>query len=107
MKKTTILKLSAAFTLLISGATIASSLAWFRPTATVTPSDTPVEGVSEGAYYAYGNGLLPTAQNPTNKPYGITRPRHLYNLAWLQYLGFYNKGTQYYFEIAMKKYFCE
>ncbi len=54
-----------------------------------------VLGETKGAYFAYGNGTK-------DKPYGIKSPRHLYNLAWLQYLGYFNKENNHevYFELA-------
>jgi hypothetical protein len=58
-----------------------------------------VNGYSTNAYFAYGNGS-------EEKPFGIKHPRHLYNLAWLQYLGYFNNNKngeldhQYYFEIS-------
>lgn len=41
-------------------------------------------GYTASAYFAGGNGSSAT-------PYIINQPVHLYNLAWLQYLGFFNK----------------
>ncbi len=54
-----------------------------------------VFGETKAAYFAYGNGTK-------DKPFGIKSPRHLYNLAWLQYLGYFNKDTNHevYFELA-------
>lgn len=59
-----------------------------------------MNGDSKGVYFAYGNGT-------SESPFGISTPRHLYNLAWLQYNGDFNKDSnsdgvldkQYYFEI--------
>ena len=72
-----------------------SSLAWMNITATMEKTHNPIEGTVEDAYYASGTG---TALDP----FIITRPRHLYNLAWLQFLGYYNKTNdhQYYFELG-------
>ena len=74
---------------------VTSSLAWMNITATMEKDHNPIEGTVEDAYYASGVG---TEQDP----FIITRPRHLYNLAWLQYLGYYNKTNdhQYYFELG-------
>lgn len=93
---------------MISFATVAAitgSIAWFTPTASISKEDNQVDGSTLGAYFAYGNGSPTSAQNPNDRVYGITNPRHLYNLAWLQYLGFFNKsasdgGKQFYFELA-------
>ena len=85
-------------------AVIAGSVAWFIPLARVPVGENKVSGSSSGAYFAYGNGIPTTAEHPENRVYGITTARHLYNLAWLQYLGFFNleaeNGKQYYFELA-------
>ena len=64
--------------------TVSSSLMWFDNKTTITPDE--VTGSSDGAYYASGSGTK-------DDPYIINQPRHLYNLAWLQYLGAYNKDT--------------
>lgn len=47
-------------------------------------------GSSAGAYFAYGDGS-------SENPFGINKPNHLYNLAWLQNTGRFDK--QYYFEL--------
>lgn len=80
----------------ISGITYA----WFSRQNNVN-LDSIYQGTSAGAYFAYGSGTQ-------DDPYGISEPRHLYNLAWLQYLGQFNEDTnkdgkidsQYYFELA-------
>ena len=75
---------------------IFGTFAWFK--ASVTNDSYKVTGNSAGAFFAYGDGV--------NRPYGITRARHLYNLAWLQYLGYFddagsgNTMNQYTFEIS-------
>ena len=83
---------------------VTGSIAWFSPTASIEKEKNPVTGTVLGAYFAYGNGIPTTEGHPNDRVYGITNPRHLYNLAWLQYLGFFNKesenGKQYYFELA-------
>ena len=96
MKKNKFLQIGA-FVLLAAGTISASlSLAWFRPTTKVgnqgETNTMPIDGSSSSGYFAYGDG---TSQNP----YGIRNPRHLYNLAWLQYLGVF-KNKQLYFELA-------
>ena len=57
-----------------------------------TNSQYNVKGSSAGAYFAYGNGS-------SEHPFGISSPRHLYNLSWLQYMGKFS-DDQYYFELA-------
>ena len=104
MKKRLSIKAIAALTIFTAFATITASAAWIIPVANIDKTKNPITGKTQGAYYAYGNGLLPTESQPNNRPFGITVPRHLYNFAWLQYLGFYNKpaenGKQYYFELG-------
>ncbi len=69
-----------------------NSSAWFTNSI---KTNEDVYGESNGAYFAYGNGTK-------EKPYGIKSARHLYNLAWLQYLGYFNKEDNHevYFELA-------
>lgn len=82
----------------------AATGAWFTRLATHTPG---WKSGSDGAYFAYGNGKIENAQQK-DRPYGITKPLHLYNLAWLQYLGYFetNKvqdaydNDNVYFELA-------
>ena len=57
------------------------SFAWF---INRKGADSPSDGSTAAAYFAYGNGT-------SESPYGIKNPRHLYNLAWLQYLGYFNR----------------
>lgn len=78
-------------------AAIASSIAWFDHKTTLTPAI--LQGSTQGAYFGGGNGTQDT-------PYLIKNQRHLYNLAWLQYLGEFNQtekdstaiDKQYYFK---------
>jgi len=59
------------------------SLAWF---SSQNNADIGTgQGYTASAYFAGGDG---SAANP----YVIDRPIHLYNLAWLQYLGLFNKN---------------
>ena len=67
-------------------AAFTSVIAWFSASAKITNENNPVEGASLGAYFAYGDGS-------EEHPFGITKSRHLYNLAWLQYLNHFNKKT--------------
>ena len=94
MKKTPF-KLALSMIFFIFLAAVTGTSAWFSIYANINPGQNPFQGFINDAYYAYGTGAA-------NNPYGITRPRHLYNLAWLQYLGFYNKanGDQVYFELG-------
>lgn len=73
------------------------TLAWFVASYDVDPK---ILGGTAGTYFESGDGS-------EEKPYIISNPRHLYNLAWLQYLGEFNKDEdgdgnidkQYYFKI--------
>lgn len=81
MKSRTLRKIIAATTLVLGVAiSVTSSLSWFDETVKIETEN--VTGVSEGAYFHSGNGTK-------DYPYTITRKRHLYNLAWLQYLGYF------------------
>lgn len=78
----------------VFGATSAA-LAWFFGGADVKPE--AFYGSSQGAYFAYGSGTY-------RDPYGINKPRHLYNLSWLNMMGYFEgegRGTNgvVYFEI--------
>ena len=95
MKKRNVLVLSSIAVGLFSIMTI-STLAWFENKISIPAYN--IEGSSAGAYFAYGNGK--TLNDTTgDKPFGISTPRHLYNLAWLQYNGNFD-SRQYYFELA-------
>ena len=80
--KTFLPALMVAFSLIAS---LTASIAWFSSTVTFK-EENKLMGETEGAYFAYGNGS-------EKKPFGINHPRHLYNLAWLQYLGIFNNRT--------------
>ncbi len=84
-KKAKIIFASALLALGIAGAGAGVSSAWF--TNGQSFSDSRLSGSSIGAYFAYGNGR-PASEGTTDSPYGITAPRHLYNLAWLHHLGY-------------------
>ena len=76
----------------------ASSFAWFNRGTDIsigTGNDIPVKAGAHAAYYGGGDGSQST-------PYIISTRTHLYNLAWLQYIGIYNKNgiQQLYFEVA-------
>lgn len=104
-KQKRIVGLSSAVALLGSTiAVLATSLAWFDRSRRMEPG---WKAKSNGAYFAYGNGAAPDGdEDKSTGPYGISSPRHLYNLAWLQYMGHFNKkdeNNQYptvYFELA-------
>ena len=98
MKKNKLLAISAGIILLAGIVSAASSLAWFFPTTQVgnegETNAMPIDGSSSSGYFAYGDGSV-------SRPFGIRTPRHLYNLAWLQYLGMIHlNDTQLKFELA-------
>ena len=63
----------------------ASTIAWFSSELPIDLNE-DVTGESNGAYFASGTG-------ESNDPFIINSPVHLYNLAWLQYLGYFNNNT--------------
>ncbi len=75
-----------------------STLSWFVKNVDV---DNGASAQSAGAYFAGGDGTKET-------PYLLTNQRHFYNLAWLQYLGYFNQDEdndgkidkQYYFKLS-------
>lgn len=48
-----------------------------------------INGETDGAYFARGTGTA-------DDPYVINRPFHLYNLAWLQYTGYFGDNECYF-----------
>lgn len=76
-----------------------STFSWFDTKIQV---DDGVFGESGAAYFAGGSGT-------ESEPFILTNQRHFYNLAWLQYLGYFNETTttdgietikkQYYFKL--------
>ena len=60
---------------------VTMSYAWFTESNT---KKTTIDGSTPTAYYKSGDGTK-------DNPYVIARPVHLYNFAWLQYMGTYNK----------------
>lgn len=60
---------------------VTMSYAWFTESNT---KKTTIDGSTPTAYYKSGDGTK-------DNPYIIARPVHLYNFAWLQYMGTYNK----------------
>ncbi len=90
-KRLVIASLCIAATSCLLGS-VSGALAWFVEKATVSSQDGLV-GESQGAYFARGDGS-------SGSPYIINKPIHLYNLAWLQYIGYFNDdGAPYYFAL--------
>ena len=65
--------------------TAAFTVAWFSTKLDIDMNEN-VTGESNGAYFASGSG-------EADDPFIINSPVHLYNLAWLQYLGYFNNNT--------------
>ncbi len=78
-------------------ALISASVAWFVSSFKVE-SDTEFKGSAIAAYFAGGDGK-------ENTPYQITEPVHIYNLAWLQYMGIFNADDDNDGNIDMQYYF--
>ena len=92
------LTLLATFT---SATLVTSTIAWFKDGASINfgsenGGDPKLKAGAETFYYAGGTGTQ-------NDPYIISNRTHLYNLAWLQYIGTYNTPSiqQKYFEIQL------
>ena len=76
-----------AGTILAAGcATAAFSFAWFSNRNNISDD---IKGQTAGAYFARGKGTK-------DDPYVINRPIHLYNLAWLQYVGYFENKEPYF-----------
>ena len=86
MKKKLTFAAIAAMTSFSLIAVIFSSIAWFNTKTTIdnTSQLDHLGGESDGAYFGGGDGTT------SSSAYIISTPRHLYNLAWLQYLGWFN-----------------
>ena len=93
--------LSLIITTLIASLSLA--IAWFSNAVVLNQNkDDLLNGETEGAFFEYGDGTEET-------PFGIKTERQFYNLAWLQYTGYFydyqnrtdsKKHGQYYFELA-------
>jgi hypothetical protein len=82
MKKWQKITLVSTGVLLMMGTLFAGSFAWFQDLNAANMNNG--EGQTASAYFAGGDGSAAS-------PYLIDKPVHLYNLAWLQYLGYFNK----------------
>ncbi len=96
MKKTLCLLLCLLICIVSCGITVA----WLGAVLGVARFPTEFTGSANAAYFAGGNGS-------EEKPYEISNAVHLYNLAWLQYLGYFNmnpdmsnKLAQSYFKLT-------
>ena len=99
-RKVRILALTILSAFTVAAATTAT-VAWFKFGTDITfgnQGQVKLQAGAEGAYFAYGEGS-------SSKPYGISDRIHLYNLAWLQYIGYFDgsdtlQPLQPYFELA-------
>lgn len=82
MNKKVRISLIAGLTLFAASATVVGSLAWLKNNLTFSANN--LTGKTAGAYFYSGDG---SAANP----FTIRNPRNLYNLAWLQDMGLFNK----------------
>ena len=92
--------LASVLGLLIFSVSLALSFAWFAIADSIAPD---VSGDAVTGYFKSGNGT-------PEDPYIIETATHVYNLAWLQYMGLLNQKTtdsegnpiitQYYFKIS-------
>lgn len=84
MKKTLCLLLAVLFTATAAAALVGVTVAWLTDGLYAQRFPDDFSGSSDLAYFAGGDGTA-------NNPYEISTPVHLYNLAWLQYLGYFNR----------------
>ena len=94
--KTKIAIISALTAFSMIGAA-SSTIAWFTTRLDIDMSDN-MTGESNGAYFAGGDGT-------SSDPFIINNPVHLYNLAWLQYLGYFNDNADSFGASAGPTYF--
>ena len=71
-------------------AVVSSTVAWFSYAGDISfgtgTDDVKVTGGSVASYYESGTGT-------EDDPYIISNRNHVYNLAWLQYIGYYNDSA--------------
>jgi hypothetical protein len=72
----------SALTTVTTVATVSSAIAWYTGKAVINTND-GINGSSQGAYFAGGDGTK-------DSPFKITNKWHMYNLAWLTYIGWFD-----------------
>ena len=82
MKNRIKVALFTALSVVTAAAAVSATFAWFF--ASVKLPDYDYLAQSAGAYFESGNGSF-------ESPFIISRPRHMYNLAWLQDMGAFNR----------------
>lgn len=93
MKKIVFSALAAIISLITAAVVV---FGWLADLSNIQPPQ--YSGAVNSSYFASGDGSV-------TSPYEINHPRHLYNLAWLQNIGYFNstsegKLNQNYFEIS-------
>ena len=78
MKKSIFRTLVAALLVLVLSV---SAVAWFMESEQISPE---VQGSAMTGYFHAGDGTI-------DHPYELENPKHVYNLAWLQYMGYLNE----------------
>ncbi len=95
------IRFGITFTAIIFAGAITTSaftFSWFSNKNNITKD---FSGETAGAYFGGGDGT-------SSNPYIISRPIHLYNLSWLQYIGYFNNDSdndsvidkQFYFKVS-------
>src|SRR5574344_378585 len=76
--------LSSILAFIQASAIVVASVAWFDDKASFNLDNSL--GYTASSYFKGGTGT-------STDPFLIDQPVHLYNLAWLQYVGYFNKST--------------
>lgn len=76
--------LSSILAFIQASAIVIATVAWFDDRATFNLDNSL--GYTASSYFKGGTGT-------SSDPFLIDKPVHLYNLAWLQYVGYFNKTT--------------
>lgn len=84
--RTFLLIVLGSTTLAACAASVAYTFTWFSNQENLGKQ---INGETDGAYFARGTGTQ-------DDPYVINRPFHLYNLAWLQYTGYFGDKECYF-----------
>ncbi len=78
--------IGAALLALLIVAMMIPTVAWFG-TLVKLDYNPPISGSTGAAFFAGGDGSV-------DSPYIISEPVHLYNMAWLQYIGYFNLNPE-------------
>lgn len=88
--KTTLKTIAASALCLVTfGSLVTSTVAWFKFGSDIAfggGKDVPLEAGAEASYFESGTGT-------SSDPFIISDRIHLYNLAWLQYIGYFDGST--------------